>query len=146
MHQNGNVIILAKCSSLFAMKVVRMTSLAALKVVQMITSSAVSDETFVKMPFPLKCRYTASGPQFNIKIPSYQYRKSHCGDKMILWPSHLHSGTSYTGKATYLYWIRAIITESQMLSADSSLTSKLGRCPANFHSLWVIVYTVQSLI
>ena len=47
------------------------------------------------------------GPQFNIKMISYQYRKSHCGDKTILRPSYLHNGISYTGKMTSLYWIRA---------------------------------------
>ena len=50
------------------------------------------------------------GPRFNIKIPSYQYRKSHCGDKTILRPSYLHNGISYTGKMTSLYWIRAQTT------------------------------------
>ena len=49
-----------------------------------------------------------SGPQFNIKKTSYQYRKSHCGDKTILRPSYLHNGISYTGKITSLYWIRAL--------------------------------------
>ena len=44
---------------------------------------------------------------FNIKMTSYQYRKSHCGDKTILRPSYLHNGISYTGKMTSLYWIRA---------------------------------------
>ena len=44
---------------------------------------------------------------FNIKT-SYQYGKSHCGYKMILRPSYLHNGISYTGKMTYLYWIRAL--------------------------------------
>ena len=48
-----------------------------------------------------------SGGQFNIKISSYQYRKSHCGDKAILRPFYLHNGTFYTGKMTSLYWIRA---------------------------------------
>ena len=43
------------------------------------------------------------GGWFNIKMPSYQYRKSHCGDKTILRPSHLHNGISYTGKTTSLY-------------------------------------------
>ena len=38
------------------------------------------------------------GPWFNIKMPSYQYRKSHCGDKTILRSSYLHNGISYTGK------------------------------------------------
>ena len=42
-------------------------------------------------------------------MPSYQYRKSYCGDKTILRPSYLHNGISYTGKMTSLYWIRALI-------------------------------------
>ena len=46
-------------------------------------------------------------PWFNIKILSYQYRKSHCGDKTILRPSYLHKGISYTGKMASLYWNRA---------------------------------------
>ena len=45
------------------------------------------------------------GPWFNITITSYQYRKSHCGDKTILPPSYLHNGVSYTGKTASLYWI-----------------------------------------
>ena len=45
------------------------------------------------------------GPWFNIKIPSYQYRKSHCGDKLVVRPSYLHNGISYTGKMASLYWI-----------------------------------------
>ena len=49
------------------------------------------------------------GGWFNIKMPSYQYRKPHCGDKTILWLSYLHNGISYTGKMTSLYWIRAQI-------------------------------------
>ena len=44
-----------------------------------------------------------SGPRFNIKMTSYQHRKSHCGDKTILRPSYLHNGISYTGKTTSLY-------------------------------------------
>ena len=48
------------------------------------------------------------GPWFNIKMTSYQYRKSHCGDKTILRPSYLHNGISYTGKMPSLYWIRAL--------------------------------------
>ena len=45
---------------------------------------------------------------FNITMPSYQYRKSHCGDKTILRPCYLHNGISYTSKMTPLYWIRAL--------------------------------------
>ena len=45
------------------------------------------------------------GPRFNIKMPRYQYRKSHCGDKTVVRSSYLHNGISYTGKIS-LYWIR----------------------------------------
>ena len=38
-------------------------------------------------------------------MTSYKYRKSYCGDKTILWPSYPHSGISYTGEMTSLYWI-----------------------------------------
>ena len=47
------------------------------------------------------------GSWFNIKMPSYQYRKYHCGDKTILRPSYLHNEISYTGKTASLYWVRA---------------------------------------
>ena len=47
------------------------------------------------------------GGWFNTKIPSYQYRKFHCGDKKVVRPSPLHNGISYIGKTTSLYWIRA---------------------------------------
>ena len=45
-----------------------------------------------------------SGPWFNIKMSSCQCRKSHCGDKTAVRSSYLHSGISYTGKMTSLYW------------------------------------------
>ena len=42
---------------------------------------------------------------FNLKIPSYQYRKSHSGDKTVVRSFFLHNGISYTGKMASLYWI-----------------------------------------
>ena len=52
------------------------------------------------------------GPEdrFDEKTTSYQYIKSHCGDKTILRPSHLHNGISYTGKMTCFYWIGTLAT------------------------------------
>ena len=47
-----------------------------------------------------------SGPRFNIKMSSYQYRKSHCGDNTVVRSSYLHNGISYTGKMSSLYWFR----------------------------------------
>ena len=46
------------------------------------------------------------GPWFNIKMSSYQHKKSHCGDKTVERSSYLHNGISYTGKIS-LYWIGA---------------------------------------
>ena len=50
-----------------------------------------------------------SGPWFNIKMSSYQYRKSHCGDKTVVRSPYLHNGISYTGKMSSLYWIGALV-------------------------------------
>ena len=57
------------------------------------------------------------GPWFNIKVSSYQYRKSHFGDKTILRSSYLHNGISYTGKMISLYWIGASGQECPMQSS-----------------------------
>ena len=45
------------------------------------------------------------GSWFNIKMSSYQYRKSHRGDKTVVRSSYLHNGISYTGKMISFYWI-----------------------------------------
>ena len=75
------------------------------------------------------------GPWFNIKMSSYQYRKSHCGDKTILRSSYLHNGIPYTGKMTSLYWNRALAKHSWrtrpipwllMLQLVSMMTSSNG--------------------
>ena len=47
-------------------------------------------------------------------MQSYQYRKSHCGDKTVVRSSYLHNGISYIGKMTSLYWIRAQLLESAL--------------------------------
>ena len=43
-----------------------------------------------------------SGSRFKM---SYQYMKSHCGDKTVVRSSYLHNGVFYTGKTASLYWI-----------------------------------------
>ena len=71
--------------------------------------------------------FVALGGRFNKKISSYQYRKSHCGDKTILRPSYLHNGISYTGKTTSLYWIRVLVIRLSLVASVA-----LGRwyvCP-----------------
>ena len=77
------------------------------------------------------CRYLqnqaiTTGPRFNIKMSSYQYRKSHCGDKTVVRSSYLHNGISYTGKTTSLYWIRAqilLIVSHQPMNGISTVFS-----------------------
>ena len=54
---------------------------------------------------PLTCFELIPGPWFNIKMSSYQYRKSHCGDKTVVRSSYLHNGISYTDKMVSFYWI-----------------------------------------
>ena len=61
---------------------------------------------------PFNCIFTtiehskerAPGAWFNIKTWSYYYRKSHCGDEMVVRPSYVHNQISYTGKMASLYW------------------------------------------
>ena len=62
-----------------------------------------------------------SGPQFNIKMSSYQYRKSHCGDKTVVRSSYLHNGISYTGKMWSLYWIRAQVIYFTFIRCEKQL-------------------------
>ena len=106
------------------------------------------------------------GAWFNIKMTSYQYRKSHCGDKTILRPSYLHNGISYTGKTASLYWIRAqerdcrmedyysgspeLLTYGRLLLEGSNsqqlLHSKSGGievCHVDFHFLSPILFLLR---
>ena len=66
---------------------------------------------------------------FNIKMPSYQYRKFHCGDKTVVTSvvtsSYLHCGISYAGKMTSLYWIRAQVINWTSTVLSSSRTSSI---------------------
>ena len=75
----------------------------------------------------LKVHLCFPGGWFNKKMLSYQYRKSHCGDKTILRPSYLHNGISYTGKMTSLYWIRVLVSPGYFVSCH--LPVLIGRSP-----------------
>ena len=67
---------------------------------------------------------------FNVKMPSYHYRKSHCGDKTILRPSYLYNGISHTGKVASLYWIR--FQESRYQDKDLNIKIKKG----HYSEIW----------
>ena len=77
-----------------------------------------------------------TGHWFNIKMSSYQYRKSHCGDKTILPPSYLHNGISYTGKMASLYWIRVQVanhTKRLLMCFSHYVPSMTSAPPADVH-------------
>ena len=78
--------------------------------------------------------YKEPGPRFNIKMPHYQYRKSHCGDKTILRPSHLHNGICYTGKTASLYWIGAQGIRCRNID--------LGSAPIVSNASWDIFFVI----
>ena len=90
-----------------------------------------------------------TGARFNIKMLSYQYRKSHCGDKTVVRSSYLHNGISYTGKMSSLYWIGAQIGMpcsihsggikiKVMISFDMPLTHKdINAKNRNIYSLYI---------
>ena len=61
-----------------------------------------------KCAFIWHARYHAGG-WFNIKKSSYQYNKSHYGDKTILRPSYPHNEIYRTDKNTFLYWIWGLV-------------------------------------
>ena len=73
--------------------------------------------------------YTAGG-WFNIKMSSYQYRKSHCGDKTVVRSSYPHNGISYIGKMSSLYWISLLNVISLVIYVHYSGTI-LGMDSAN---------------
>ena len=67
-------------------------------------------DTVIMIWWNRSCKvWKSSGPWFDIKMSSHQYRKSHYGDKTILRPSYLHHAISNAGKMSSLYWIRAQI-------------------------------------
>ena len=79
-------------------------------------------------------------PRFNIKMTSYQYRKSHWGEKTILRPSYLHNGISYTGKTISLYWIgvHKLVMHSSYQAYDLK-QQKLMHCIKN--NIYFCIYT-----
>ena len=74
-----------------------------------------------------------AGPWFNIKMSSYQYRKSHCGDKTIVRLSYLHNGISYTGKMSSLYWIGALVSRSGVNDYIPQYMWDVISCPCHWY-------------
>ena len=74
-----------------------------------------------------------TGASFNIKMLSYQYRKSHCGAKTIVRSSYLHNGISYTCKVTSLYWIRTQLPHCQLGDVAMISNALLSNTPWDWY-------------
>ena len=61
----------------------------------------------------MQCYQNRLQDWFNTKMSSYQYRKSHCGDKTVVRSSYLHNGIFYTGKMASLFWFAPQIASGQ---------------------------------
>ena len=88
-------------------------------------------------------RSRCPGGWFCIKMPSYQYRKSHCGDKTILRPSYLHNRFSYTGKMAF-FILNQGPSVCEMLSI-LSITYLLWYLYFVIHGTRFLVYETQCL-
>ena len=95
----------------------------------------------------IQCKDASTGIPI---VPVYQYRNSHCGDKIILWLSYLHNGISYTGNTTSLYQISALFlfiknnTLSYYLTAQAAhVISSTHYCEINRHTLGFISYLLH---
>ena len=87
---------------------------------------------------PLCFIHIETGVWFNIKMSSYQYRKSHCGDKTVVGSSNLRNGISYTGKITSLYWISP--SDSQYLISNSKSAFLISRPDICHIFMWFSSY------
>ena len=52
-----------------------------------------------------------------------QYWKSHCGDKMVTWPSYLHNGIFCTGNITSIHWSGNVVILTKIF-----ITGCTGSC------------------
>ena len=82
------------------------------------------------------------GPQSNIKMSSYQYRKCRCGDKTVVRSSYLHNVISYTGKMSSLYWIRALAS-AKPLSRTNAWISLIGPLGINLSEVLMEIHILS---
>ena len=71
-------------------------------------------------------------PWFSIKMPSYQYRKYHCGDKTVVRSSYLYNGISFTGKMASFYWISPLmkhvyVSKLNIIGSDNGFLPDQGQ-------------------
>ena len=99
--------------------------------------------------------HISPGPRFNIKMSSYQYRKSHCGDKTAVRSSYLHNGNPILIRwhihieSGLLFWRRyahrhimftlvfmRLMTLTDLLYTKSYPCWKVKGCPLEIKSIY----------
>ena len=80
------------------------------------------------------CNDVCSGSRFNIKMLSYKYRKSHCGDKTAVYHTQIHLCQSFI----IIYFLYNII------GSDSMPDSKVHG--ANMGPTWILSATDGPLV
>ena len=96
--------------------------------------------------------------QFSIKMSSYQYRNSHCGDNTTSRRCYLHNRILYTGKTKSLYWVKGVddLCMIEMVikwyypnsgtSYIGTTASEITSCPASMGTSALEISTVGEYI
>ena len=91
-------------------------------------SSAVCQDSSVSAYSLVPSCAKEPGHWFNMKMPPYQDRKSHCRDRTILRPSYLPNENSYTGKMTSLCWIKTLQAQWWQYSGLGYIQDQYLKC------------------
>ena len=76
-------------------------------------------------------RCSNAGTWFNIKMRSYQYRKSYCGNKMVLRSCYLHNRIYYTGKTSFYLELEPLVSMTSLwwrkadLHTNNTITDRI---------------------
>ena len=70
-------------------------------------------------------------------MSSYQYRKSHCGDKTLLWLFYLHNGISYTDNEIENQNANILLQENAFENANSKM-AVIWFSNVSLFTLWLI--------
>ena len=73
-----------------------------------------------------------------MKMPSYQYRKCHCGDKMILAQSYIHNGNFYFCKEM-VYWGGFAVNTLRQRQNVCHFAGDIFKCIFLKGNVWILI-------
>ena len=72
------------------------------------------------------------------------FRELHCGDKVVIKSSYLHSGNSYTGKMVSLCWIKARMAMSSLWKISAAFPIQMWinyvKYRYNVYNIYICIY------